>query len=154
MRPGGDPPSGKRPATLRAHRYRASRPWTVMLLAVIAAGGPVLVTGAVSTTIAENGVPLATAMLQPKQDSGWQIQLGTFARRQAAVAHLRKVAGTAPRFEGHALRAEPYGTLTRARIAGFAEEAEAQRACRAFVDRGNPCFVVRAGQGGDVSAGR
>lgn len=121
-----------------------------MLLAVIAAGGPVLVTGAVSTTITENGMPLAPAMTQPERNPGWQIQLGTFERREAAVAHLRDVAGTTPEISGYVLRAEPYGVLTRARVAGFADEAEARRACETIADRGDACFVVRAGQGDDA----
>lgn len=149
-RTGGDQPPGKRPVVPRTHRYRASRPWTVVLLAAIAAGGPVLVTGAVSTTIAENGMPIAPAMTQPETRPEWQIQLGTFERRAAAVAHLRTVAETTPGISGHALRAEAYGSLTRARVAGFADEAEARRACRAFVDRGNACFIVRAGRGVDA----
>lgn len=141
-RKGGDKLPGRTIDAPRPHRYRASRPWTVLLLAVIAAGGPVLVTAAVSETITEDGMALATVLTGPQRAPEWQIQLGTFERREAAEAHLRNAAATVPELRGRTLRAEPYGALTRARIAGFEDEAAARRACAAFEGGDEVCFVV------------
>jgi len=151
------------------HRYGASRPWAVGLLAALAAGGAVLVTGSLSTvftaaTVAEaqpGGVrapepvarnasavavaPVAAAAPGTSAARAWQIQIGAFRNPAAAEDQLRAAASLVPGLAGLPQAAHALGEVTRARFGGIADEDSARTLCTRLVDAGGSCFVVAPG---------
>lgn len=158
-----------RPAPVR--RYRASPPWSVALLAAVAAGGAVVTTGGLSAAFSgapptafartpghgqgvarDSEVPSApTARTQPEASppaaasEGWQIQVGAFRRQGAAKAQLQSAETLLPELEELAEALPIQGEMTRARFAGIADEGEARRLCGRVAEAGGRCFVVAPG---------
>lgn len=134
-------------------------------LATGAALGAVLLTGAVSTSLPSTSYATAPSpkavlasirTIEPERESSaaaraigmidtgpaWQIQVGSFSRSEAAEARLRSIAGQLPKARDWTSIVAPFGSLSRARIGGFADEAAARGACAAMDERGIECFVV------------
>ena len=148
-----------------AHRYRASRPWPVALLAAAAAGGAVLLTGVLSTAftlatasagtptervgdsiarIAPRASPASSAAGPPVTPApgAWQIQIGAFRSPGAARAQLRAAVASVPELASLPEAPQAGGEVTRARFGGIASEEAARRLCGRVMDAGGRCFPV------------
>lgn len=143
------------------HRYRGSRPWSVVGLALAATTGAVLLTGAVSTSLPEPGPEYGDRLRQfsrqvtdAAQDSmaaarapapEWAVQVGTFRRLDAAEGHLRALTADMPQLASLTPVLEPVGSLTRARVAGLPDPDSAGRLCALVWQHGSDCMIVPPG---------
>jgi len=128
----------------------AARPATVASAAPgpvptrVSAPAPVPVPVPVTFASATGFMPAPAAAPVPRASGRWQVQLGAFGVAANAERMWRQVAGN-PALSGTRKTLRPSGKLTRLLASGFANEAEASRACVALKRDGQACMV--AGQG-------
>jgi hypothetical protein len=152
-------------------RYRPSRSWPVAGLALLAAAGAVMTTGALSSALedrpgpaiearigpgvvdAQRGAETRAAMSAQIPPAGspsatppvgpWQIQVGAFRNTISAETHLRALEGDVPELARLSAIHQIRGGVTRVRIAGIGDEAAARGLCEQIASAGRGCFVVR-----------
>lgn len=158
---------GEKPAV---RRYRPSRSWPVGGLALAAAVGAVLTTGALSSALdggpdpafaarighgvanlksgmeAHAAIPgvmaPASPAFAPSPAGPWQIQVGAFRNPAAAEAQLRALESEVPDLTRLSAVHQLRGGVNRVRIGGIADEAAARRLCARLLAAGRGCFVV------------
>ncbi|MET1111873.1 MAG: SPOR domain-containing protein [Allosphingosinicella sp.] len=151
-------------------RYRPSRSWPVGALALIAAAGAVLATGALSSAMDGGPDPAfaarivrkvasarpgmeahaanpaaaaaASATSAPPPAGVWRIQAGAFRTRPAAEAQLLALKSEVPEVARLTAIIQPGGGLNRVRIGGIGNEAAARRLCARLLAAGRGCFVA------------
>lgn len=152
-------------------RYRPSRSWPVGGLALVAAAGAVMTTGALSSVLEIGPRPAFTAPIGPKVANAqpatetraaasgqmpsangspatppagpWQIQVGAFRNTISAEIHLRALESEVPELARLSAIHQLRGGLNRVRIGGIGDEAAARRLCDHIAAVGRGCFVVR-----------
>lgn len=139
------------------------------MLAAVAAGGAIFLTGGLSTAFkaatvsangsaqqrAENAVAgIAPPDIPARRSAGpavasavgvWHIQVGAFRSPSAAQTQLHTVETLVPELASFAEALPRRGEVTHARFGGIADEPTARRLCGRVLDAGGNCFVVRPG---------
>lgn len=151
-------------------RYRPSRSWPVGGLALVAAVGAVLTTGALSSALdggpdpafaarigrgvanvrssmeARAAIPAVTAPTSaasaPPRAGPWQIQVGAFRNTVAAETYLRTLESEVPELGRLSAIHQLRGGLNRVRVGGIEDEAAARSLCARILAARPGCFVV------------
>ncbi|HEX8380245.1 MAG TPA: SPOR domain-containing protein [Allosphingosinicella sp.] len=151
-------------------RYRPSRSWPVAALALAAATGAVLTTGALSSALDGEPQPAFAARIAQKVASApagmqarpaargaaapaaassapppggiWKVQVGAFRDTVAAEAHLRALESGVPELARLTPIHQLRGGLNRVRIGGIEDEVAARELCARITATGRGCFVV------------
>lgn len=138
------------------HRYRGSRPWSVVLLATLASVTAVLMTGGVAASVTDVGARererlgqslfglVGYPRTQPgfTTSGGWRIQVGTFRSRSGALARLEATVRSVPELAQASAQPSAFGSLTRARFVGLPDATIADAMCAKVVASGTACFVL------------
>ncbi len=154
--------------TSAVRRYRPSRSWPVGALALVAAAGAVLATGALSSALDGGPSPAFAAgigrnveSVQPQAKARtatpapalpshaslpadlWQIQVGAFRTISAAEAHLGALESELPELARMEPTHQLRGGLHRVRIGGIGDEPAARALCARILAAGRGCFAIR-----------